>query len=29
MKANPGGFYMNVHTESSPDGAIRGNLYKV
>ncbi|MDT5260196.1 MAG: hypothetical protein QOD10_5276, partial [Mycobacterium sp.] len=29
METNPGGFYMNVHTENSPDGAIRGQLTKI
>lgn len=26
IKANPGAFYLNVHTTQYPDGAIRGQL---
>lgn len=26
MIANPGGYYVNVHTREQPDGAIRGQL---
>jgi len=26
IQANPGGFYVNIHTAEHPDGAIRGQL---
>ena len=29
IRANPGGFYVNVHTADYPDGAIRGQLVNV
>jgi CHRD domain-containing protein len=29
IRANPGGFYVNVHTADYPDGAIRGQLMNV
>ena len=27
MAANPGGYYINIHTEAHPDGAVRGQLF--
>ena len=29
IRNNPGGFYVNVHTDDYPDGAIRGQLINV
>ena len=29
IRANPGGFYVNVHTADFPDGAIRGQIRNV
>ncbi len=29
IRANPGGFYVNVHTADYPNGAIRGQLVNV
>ena len=29
IRANPGGFYVNVHTADYPDGAIRGQIRNV
>ncbi|MBC9718592.1 CHRD domain-containing protein [Streptomyces sp. TRM66268-LWL] len=29
LKANPGGFYANLHTAEFPGGAVRGQLHKV
>ena len=29
IRGNPGGFYVNVHTDDYPDGAIRGQLIDV
>ena len=28
IRNNPGGFYVNVHTQAFPGGAIRGQLFK-
>ena len=29
IKANPAGFYANIHTSTSPNGAVRGQLQRV
>ena len=29
IKANPAGFYANIHTDTNPNGAVRGQLQRV
>jgi len=29
VRANPGGYYIDVHTADHPNGAVRGQLFSV